>query len=154
MKKICVDIDGVICTNTTIDKSNVEDKYKNLQGGLSGKPLFDKSNTVLKNVKNHLSDGKTIIGVGGINSASSANEKLNLGADLLQLYTGLVYKGPALINDIFCICPEESILLDIFVSKVISVSSLNTSNFCRFCISSSSSIIFLTPYKRLSLNVP
>jgi dihydroorotate dehydrogenase len=94
------DIDGVICTNTTIDKSDVEDKYKNLQGGLSGKPLFDKSNIVLKNVKNHLSDDKTIIGVGGINSASSANEKLNLGADLLQLYTGLVYKGPALINDI------------------------------------------------------
>mgnify|MGYP005648033491 FL=1 len=47
-----------------------------------------------------MSDDKTIIGVGGINSASSANEKLNLGADLLQLYTGLVYKGPALINDI------------------------------------------------------
>ena len=94
------DIDGVICTNTTIDKSNVNDKYKNLQGGLSGKPLFEKSNKVLKNVKNHLSDCKTIIGVGGINSASAAKEKLNLGADLLQLYTGLVYKGPALINDI------------------------------------------------------
>jgi dihydroorotate dehydrogenase len=47
-----------------------------------------------------LSDGKTIIGVGGINSASSANEKLNLGADLLQLYTGLIYEGPALIEDI------------------------------------------------------
>ena len=94
------DIDGVICTNTTIDKSNVNDKYKNLQGGLSGKPLFEKSNKVLKNVKNHLSDGKTIIGVGGINSASAAKEKLNLGADLLQLYTGLIYKGPTLIDDI------------------------------------------------------
>jgi dihydroorotate dehydrogenase len=94
------DIDGIICTNTTIDKSNVEDQYKNIQGGLSGKPLFNKSNIVLKNVKNHLSDGKTIIGVGGVDSASAANEKLNLGADLLQLYTGLVYKGPALINDI------------------------------------------------------
>ena len=94
------DIDGIICTNTTIDKSNVEDQYKNIQGGLSGKPLFNKSNIVLKNVKNHLSDGKTIIGVGGIDSASSANEKLNLGADLLQLYTGLIYKGPALIDDI------------------------------------------------------
>ena len=94
------DIDGVICTNTTIDKSNINYKFKNIQGGLSGKPLFKKSNIILKNVKNHLDNDRTIIGVGGVDSSSSANEKLNLGADLLQIYTGLVYKGPNLLKDI------------------------------------------------------
>ena len=94
------DIDGIICTNTTIDKTNLDHKFKNIQGGLSGKPLYEKSNIVLKNVKKHLNDDITIIGVGGIDSASSANEKFKLGADLVQLYTGLVYKGPNLIKNI------------------------------------------------------
>ena len=94
------DIDGVICTNTTIDKSALDDKYKNIQGGLSGKPLYEKSNIVLENVKKHLNDDKTIIGVGGVDSATSANEKFRLGANLIQLYTGLVYKGPNLIKNI------------------------------------------------------
>ena len=94
------DIDGIICTNTTIDKTDLDHKFKNIQGGLSGKPLYEKSNIVLKNVKKHLNDDITIIGVGGIDSASSANEKFKLGADLVQLYTGLVYKGPNLIKNI------------------------------------------------------
>ncbi len=94
------DIDGVICTNTTIDKSGLDEKFKNIQGGLSGKPLYKKSNFILKNIKKNLNDDITIIGVGGIDSASSANEKFKLGADLVQLYTGLVYKGPNLIKNI------------------------------------------------------
>ena len=94
------DIDGIICTNTTIDKTDLDHKFKNIQGGLSGKPLYEKSNIVLKNVKKHLNDDITIIGVGGIDSASSANEKFKLGANLVQLYTGLVYKGPNLIKNI------------------------------------------------------
>ena len=94
------DIDGIICTNTTIDKTNLDHKFKNIQGGLSGKPLYEKSNIVLNNVKKHLNDDITIIGVGGIDSASSANEKFKLGANLVQLYTGLVYKGPNLIKNI------------------------------------------------------
>jgi dihydroorotate dehydrogenase len=94
------DIDGIICTNTTIDKTDLDHKFKNIQGGLSGKPLYEKSNIVLKNVKKHLNNDITIIGVGGIDSASSANEKFKLGADLVQLYTGLVYKGPNLIKNI------------------------------------------------------
>jgi dihydroorotate dehydrogenase len=94
------DIDGIICTNTTIDKTNLDHKFKNIQGGLSGKPLYEKSNTVLKNVKKYLNDDITIIGVGGIDSASSANEKFKLGANLIQLYTGLVFKGPNLIKNI------------------------------------------------------
>ena len=94
------DIDGIICTNTTIDKTYLDHKFKNIQGGLSGKPLYEKSNIILKNVKKHLNNDITIIGVGGIDSASSANEKFKLGADLVQLYTGLVYKGPNLIKNI------------------------------------------------------
>ena len=100
IKTYAFDIDGVICTNTTIDKSGLNDKYKNIQGGLSGKPLYEKSNGILKNVKKYLSDDKTIIGVGGVDSASSANEKFRLGADLVQIYTGLIYKGPDLLKNI------------------------------------------------------
>ena len=90
----------MICTNTTIDKSSLSNQFKALQGGLSGKPLFQKSNDVLAKVTNVLGKERTIIGVGGIDSYESANEKLRLGANLLQLYTGLVYKGPKVIEDI------------------------------------------------------
>ena len=94
------EVDGVICTNTTIDKSEISEKYNNIQGGLSGKPLLIKSNEILKQVNNKISKDKTIIGVGGIDSWESANEKFKNGADLIQLYTGLVYKGPSVIRDI------------------------------------------------------
>ena len=78
----------------------IRDRFKALQGGLSGKPLFQKSNDVLTKVSNVLGKERTIIGVGGIDSCESANEKFRLGANLLQLYTGLVYKGPKVIEDI------------------------------------------------------
>ena len=94
------DIDGVICTNTTIDKSSLSQKYKNIQGGLSGKPLLDKSSSVLKIVSKSLGKDRTVIGVGGIDSLKTANEKFELGADLIQLYTGLVYKGPNVLKEI------------------------------------------------------
>ncbi|MEL0103838.1 MAG: quinone-dependent dihydroorotate dehydrogenase, partial [Gammaproteobacteria bacterium] len=94
------EVDGVICTNTTIDKSEISEKYNNIQGGLSGKPLLIKSNEILKQVNNKISKDKTIIGVGGIDSWESANEKFKNGANLIQLYTGLVYKGPSVIRDI------------------------------------------------------
>jgi dihydroorotate dehydrogenase len=94
------DIDGVICTNTTIDKSPLEESYKNLQGGLSGKPLYKKSNTILKEVCRKMGKDRTIIGVGGVDSSETAKEKLSIGADLLQIYTGLVFKGPGLIKSI------------------------------------------------------
>ena len=90
----------MICTNTTIDKSHLSDQFKSLQVGLSGKPLFRKSNDVLTKVSNALGRERTIIGVGGIDSYESASEKFRLGANLLQLYTGLVYKGPKVIEDI------------------------------------------------------
>ena len=94
------DVDGIICTNTTIDKSNLNYQTKSLQGGLSGKPLYEKSNKVLSEVSNILDSERTLIGVGGIDSAESAEEKFSLGADLLQIYTGLVYEGPNLLKRI------------------------------------------------------
>ena len=94
------DIDGIICTNTTIDKSCLSKEYKDIQGGLSGKPLLKRSNEVLRQVSDSIGKDKTIIGVGGVDSWESANEKFNFGANLIQLYTGLVYKGPNVINEI------------------------------------------------------
>jgi dihydroorotate dehydrogenase len=94
------DIDGIICTNTTIDKSLIDESYKNLQGGLSGRPLYRQSNNILKEVCHKISKDKTVIGVGGVDSSQSAKEKINLGANLIQIYTGLVFKGPGLIESI------------------------------------------------------
>ncbi len=94
------DVDGIICTNTTIDKSSIDESYKNLQGGLSGRPLYKQSNNILKEVRRQLSKDKTVIGVGGVDSPQAAKEKINLGANLIQIYTGLVFKGPRLIESI------------------------------------------------------
>lgn len=95
------EIDGVIATNTTIDKNLLMDKsFLANKGGVSGKPLLEKSNNLVKNLKNLVKDNIVIIGAGGITSRESAVEKLNSGADLLQLYTGLVYFGLDLIKEI------------------------------------------------------
>jgi len=94
------DVDGIICTNTTIDKSSINESYKSLQGGLSGRPLYKQSNNILKEVCRQISKDKTVIGVGGVDSPQAAKEKINLGADLIQIYTGLVFKGPGLIESI------------------------------------------------------
>jgi len=95
------EIDGVIATNTTIDKNLLVDKsFLVNEGGVSGKPLFKKSNNLIKNIKSLVKDNIVIIGAGGITSKESAVEKLNSGADLLQLYTGLVYFGLDLIKEI------------------------------------------------------
>ena len=95
------EIDGVIATNTTIDKNLLIDKsFLSNKGGVSGKPLFKKSNALIKNIKSFVKNNIVIIGAGGITSKESAAEKLNSGADLLQLYTGLVYFGLDLIKEI------------------------------------------------------
>jgi dihydroorotate dehydrogenase len=97
-------IAGVIATNTTIsrdglsyDKSEIE---KIGMGGLSGKPLTKRSTEVIKYLKQKSNNAFPVIGVGGIHSADDAIEKLNAGADLIQLYTGFIYHGPKLISDI------------------------------------------------------
>ena len=94
------DIDGVICTNTTIEHTHVA-HAKNGQemGGVSGKPLFEQSNTVLSGMRQRLGSTVPLIGVGGILSGADANAKMNAGASLIQLYSGLIYRGPDLIRE-------------------------------------------------------
>nr|HPH82841.1 dihydroorotate dehydrogenase (quinone) [Flavobacteriales bacterium] len=73
-------------------------------GGLSGKPVKNRSTEVIKFLREHLGSEPLIIGVGGIHSADDAWEKLNSGADLIQLYTGFIYEGPSLIRAIHQKC--------------------------------------------------
>ena len=94
-------IDAVIATNTTVSRNKVQDhKLSQELGGLSGKPLHSQSNDAIHNFKNSLNDDIPIIGVGGILSKKDAEEKIEAGAKLLQIYTGLIYRGPALIREI------------------------------------------------------
>jgi dihydroorotate dehydrogenase len=93
-------IDGVICTNTTIDRTDVADDPNARQaGGLSGRPLFAKSTAVLRGMHARLAGKLPIVGVGGILDGDSAAEKMEAGASLVQVYSGLVYRGPKLIAE-------------------------------------------------------
>ena len=98
-----LNLDGLIVSNTTIDRNGLKTNASKVEkigaGGLSGAPVFHKSNFVLTYIKHRLPD-VPIIAVGGILSAEDALEKIKAGADLVQVYTGLVYKGPALIKSI------------------------------------------------------
>lgn len=91
---------GVIATNTTLDRTAVAGlPHAEEAGGLSGRPVFEKSNAVIRQLRTALGAGFPIIGVGGILSGADAVEKMRAGADLVQIYTGLIYKGPALVNE-------------------------------------------------------
>ncbi len=93
-------IDGVIATNTTISREGLHDQHSKEMGGLSGKPLSKRSTEVIRFLSNNSHKAFPIIGVGGIHSAKDALEKLDAGADLIQLYTGFIYEGPKLIKNI------------------------------------------------------
>jgi dihydroorotate dehydrogenase len=94
-------IDGVIATNTTLSREGVEGlEFGTEQGGLSGQPVKDKSTQVIKILSEALDNKLPIIGVGGIASSDDANEKLEAGATLVQVYTGFIYQGPPLIKEI------------------------------------------------------
>jgi dihydroorotate dehydrogenase len=94
-------MDGVIATNTTLDKTAVQHlKYGNEAGGLSGLPVQQKSTEIIRQFRAALGPQLPIIGVGGIDSAQAAQEKLDAGANLIQLYTNFIYQGPALIKTI------------------------------------------------------
>jgi dihydroorotate dehydrogenase len=94
-------VEGVIVSNTTNARpQSLRGQSKSEAGGLSGKPLFEPSTAMLRTVKQALGDTKALIGVGGVDSAATAQAKLDAGADLVQLYTGYVYQGPGLIGDI------------------------------------------------------
>jgi dihydroorotate dehydrogenase len=93
-------IDGVIATNTTLARDRVDGSaYANEAGGLSGAPLLEASNLVISKLRSALGPRFPIIGVGGILSADDAVAKIKAGADVVQIYTGLIYKGPRLIYE-------------------------------------------------------
>jgi len=93
-------MDGVIATNTTIGRTGVVSPYARESGGLSGQPLRQLSTEIVRKIC-HRTDGKLpVIGVGGIDSPFSAHEKLDAGACLVQIYTGMIYQGPGLVKTI------------------------------------------------------
>ena len=93
-------IDGVICTNTTIDRSAVAGhRHAGEVGGLSGRPVFAKSTAVLRGMRERLGDAIPLVGVGGIVRGGDAVAKFDAGASLVQFYSGMVYRGPALIGE-------------------------------------------------------
>ena len=97
-------VDGVICTNTTIDRAPIaSDKNAHEAGGLSGRPLRDRADAVLGGMAARLKGAVPLVGVGGILEGDDAVTKLNAGASLVQMYTGMIYRGPALISE----CVEE-----------------------------------------------
>jgi len=93
-------IAGVIATNTTISREGLQSENKTEMGGLSGKPLTNRSTEVIRFLSQKSNKAFPIIGVGGIHSADDAIEKLEAGASLIQLYTGFIYEGPALVKAI------------------------------------------------------
>lgn len=93
-------LDGVIATNTTVTRDAVQGMpHAEETGGLSGAPVFESSNQVVRGLKAELGDALPIIGVGGILSGSDARAKMQAGASLVQLYSGLIYCGPALVKE-------------------------------------------------------
>ncbi|MEM7151018.1 MAG: quinone-dependent dihydroorotate dehydrogenase [Pseudomonadota bacterium] len=94
-------IDGVIATNTTLERSLVQgQQYADEAGGLSGAPVRERSTHIVSELKRLTNNQLPIIGVGGIDDVQSAKEKMNAGADLIQVYTGFIYKGPQLVKSI------------------------------------------------------
>ncbi|MFY9328912.1 MAG: quinone-dependent dihydroorotate dehydrogenase [Georgfuchsia sp.] len=93
-------IDGVIATNTTLGRSGVENMPQAKEsGGLSGAPLFDKSTAVIRKLASALANELPIIGVGGITDGAGARAKIEAGATLVQFYSGMIYRGPALVGE-------------------------------------------------------
>ncbi len=101
LSSLALGIDGIIISNSTIDKSlKLHSKYRNEVGGLSGKPLFTKSTLMLKKMYSLTNGQIPLIGVGGISNGMDCYAKIKAGASLVQLYTSLVYQGPSLITKI------------------------------------------------------
>ena len=102
-------IDGIVATNTTLSRAGVESYADGMQaGGLSGAPLRERATRVVRILATELRREIPVIGVGGILSGADAAEKLDAGASLVQLYTGLIYRGPELIAECVSACLERS----------------------------------------------
>ena len=90
-----MELDGIICSNTTAEHDD-----KNGKGGLSGKPLKNKATERLTLVKSIIKDELPIMASGGVMSVSDYKEKIDAGADLVQIYTGFIFKGPELVKEL------------------------------------------------------
>ncbi|MCA1369338.1 quinone-dependent dihydroorotate dehydrogenase [Bradyrhizobium sp. BRP14] len=106
------DLDGLIVSNTTLSREGLKDQRQAREaGGLSGKPLFEKSTAVLARMRKRVGPELPIIGVGGVSSAETAAEKIRAGADLVQLYSCMVYQGPCLpsriVRGLSALCDRE-----------------------------------------------
>ncbi|MEM1326120.1 MAG: quinone-dependent dihydroorotate dehydrogenase [Bacteroidota bacterium] len=99
-----VELEGIIATNTTISREQLKTTHDTIttigNGGLSGAPLRERATAVIRYIRERAKKDLVIIGVGGITTAEDALEKIEAGADLVQVYTGLVYRGPVLVKDI------------------------------------------------------
>jgi dihydroorotate dehydrogenase len=93
-------IDGIIVSNTTLSRHGVASPFAKEAGGVSGKPLFQRSTVILARMRRLVGPEMALIGVGGVDSAGAAIEKVRAGADLVQLYTGMIYRGPGLAGAI------------------------------------------------------
>ena len=93
-------MDGIIATNSTIEREGIPAHYRDLKGGLSGRPLRDRATALIRCISRETNGQLPIIGVGGILNPLDALEKLEAGAALIQVYTGLVYAGPSLVRQI------------------------------------------------------
>lgn len=107
-------LDGLIVSNTTLSRAGLSDTVAAREaGGMSGKPLFERSTIVLAKMRKRLGGNMPIIGVGGVHSAETAVEKMRAGADLIQLYSAMVYEGPGLpariVRGLSAICDREQI---------------------------------------------
>jgi len=106
-----VGIDGVIATNTTLSRKGIEESpIASESGGLSGRPLHEQASKVISTLRQAMDPAIPIIGVGGIMSGEDAREKQLAGASLVQIYTGLIYRGPRLIKEILrCWCESRKV---------------------------------------------
>jgi len=104
--QICIDnkLAGIVATNTTISREGLKTSAEKLNaigaGGLSGKPLINRSTEIINYIAKKSNGQLAIMGVGGIHTPDDANRMLDAGADLIQLYTGLIYEGPFVVKNI------------------------------------------------------
>lgn len=107
-------LDGLIVSNTTLSREGLRDRVQaGESGGLSGRPLFDRSTVILARMRQRLGPAMPIIGVGGVRDAETAAEKIRAGADLVQFYTSLIYGGPGLpgriVKGLSALCDREKL---------------------------------------------
>ncbi|MCY6382503.1 quinone-dependent dihydroorotate dehydrogenase [Hoeflea prorocentri] len=94
-------LDGLMVSNTTLAREGLSaSRHAGESGGVSGRPLFERSTIVLAKLRRLVGPSMTLVGLGGVDSAETAAEKMRAGADLVQLYTGLIYEGPGIISSI------------------------------------------------------